>query len=169
LLAFKAAEQQGVQLDDARVSSALASLLACRSDDGSFSYGQTRSGRRPGGNHVRSAGRMPLCEAALFVFGRSDRKRLTHAFEVAFRHHDEIEKSRKYDDHAGAHRYGGFFFWYDMLGRRMGMDLLGDAAAQFRRQQLEIVLSIAEIDGCFVDSHELGRSYGTAMALLCLE
>ena len=25
-----------------------------------------------------------------------------------------------------------------------------------------------EIDGCFVDSHELGKSYGTAMGLLCL-
>jgi len=30
------------------------------------------------------------------------------------------------------------------------------------------VLAIPEIDGCFVDSHEIGRSYGTAMALMCL-
>ena len=28
-------------------------------------------------------------------------------------------------------------------------------------------LNLPEIDGCFVDSHELGRAYGTAMALLC--
>jgi hypothetical protein len=29
-------------------------------------------------------------------------------------------------------------------------------------------LKLPELDGCFVDSHELGRVYGTAMALLCL-
>ncbi|MEZ6095879.1 MAG: hypothetical protein R3C03_16885 [Pirellulaceae bacterium] len=35
-------------------------------------------------------------------------------------------------------------------------------------RQREIILQIPEIDGCFVDSHELGRCYGTAMALLSL-
>jgi hypothetical protein len=35
-------------------------------------------------------------------------------------------------------------------------------------RQRRIVLGLPEIDGCFVDSHELGRCYGTAMALLCL-
>ena len=29
-------------------------------------------------------------------------------------------------------------------------------------------MALPEIDGCFVDSHEIGRCYGTAMALLCL-
>jgi hypothetical protein len=28
------------------------------------------------------------------------------------------------------------------------------------------MLRLPELDGCFVDSHELGRCYGTAMALL---
>ena len=32
----------------------------------------------------------------------------------------------------------------------------------------KLVLDLPEFDGCFVDSHELGRAYGTAMALLCL-
>jgi hypothetical protein len=31
------------------------------------------------------------------------------------------------------------------------------------------VLETSEIDGCWVDSHELGRVYGTAMALLTLK
>jgi hypothetical protein len=30
------------------------------------------------------------------------------------------------------------------------------------------ILSYAEIDGTWLDSHELGRSYGTAMALLVI-
>jgi len=35
-------------------------------------------------------------------------------------------------------------------------------------KQRELILALPEIDGCFVDSHELGRCYGTAMALLSL-
>jgi hypothetical protein len=38
----------------------------------------------------------------------------------------------------------------------------------FATQQRQLVLDLPEFDGCFVDSHELGRCYGTAMALLCL-
>jgi hypothetical protein len=30
------------------------------------------------------------------------------------------------------------------------------------------MLAIPEIDGSFIDSHELGKCYGTAMALLTL-
>ena len=36
------------------------------------------------------------------------------------------------------------------------------------KQQRDIIMALPEIDGCFVDSHELGRVYGTAMALLSL-
>ena len=36
------------------------------------------------------------------------------------------------------------------------------------RKLVEHVMSIGEIDGSFLDSHELGKSYGTAMALLIL-
>jgi hypothetical protein len=34
---------------------------------------------------------------------------------------------------------------------------------------LERVLRYPELDGSFVDSHEQGKSYGTAMALLVLD
>ena len=33
----------------------------------------------------------------------------------------------------------------------------------------EIMRELPEIDGSFIDSHELGKSYGTAMALLSLK
>ena len=46
---------------------------------------------------------------------------------------------------------------------------LRDAAQRgvWQAQQRKLVLDLPEFDGCFVDSHELGRAYGTAMALLC--
>ena len=37
-----------------------------------------------------------------------------------------------------------------------------------RGMEVHQKLLVPEIDGCFVDSHELGRCYGTAMALLSL-
>ena len=39
----------------------------------------------------------------------------------------------------------------------------------WRNPHAELVLDLPEFDGAFVDSHELGRSYGTARALLCLD
>jgi hypothetical protein len=82
---------------------------------------------------------------------------------------------RKYDDHAGRYRIGGFFYFYDQLGRILALRQLdgspgelGKKAREWRAKLRAQILEIAEVDGTFVDSHELGRSYGTAMALLCL-
>ncbi|MFQ5506707.1 MAG: hypothetical protein ACE5F1_18205, partial [Planctomycetota bacterium] len=169
LLALKAAEQRGVAVPEDRIERALASLERCRNKLGAFSYRQVRSESSVRSSPRGAAGRMPLCEAALFAWQRSDEQRMARALDAAFTHHDELERSRKYDDHAGRFGYGGFFYWYDMLGRQMAFELLGPRADGWRQKQLEIILATPEIDGCFVDSHELGRSYGTAMALLCLD
>ncbi len=58
-----------------------------------------------------------------------------------------------------------------MRGRKQAIDLLPESEmkTRFQQQLAKIVLSKSEIDGCFVDSHEIGRCYGTAMALMCLE
>ena len=111
-----------------------------------------------------------MCELALHLWGKSDLAALEAAGRAGFDHHGELEDVRKYDDHAGRLRYGGFFYWYDVHGRTMALEGLpaGDARRQLIAAQREIILSIPEFDGCFVDSHELGRVYGTASALLCL-
>jgi hypothetical protein len=76
----------------------------------------------------------------------------------------------KYDDHTSRLSYGGFFFWYDIRGRSEAIARLKDPQqkAGFAKQQRALILSLPELDGCFVDSHELGRVYGTSMALLSL-
>lgn len=168
LIALDEARQQGLEPPAETIERAVRSLQRCRSQRGAFTYYQSSRGRRGGGNVKGSAGRMPLCEAALLAWGSSDRPRLVAALGAAFEHHDQLESTRKYDDHANSLAYGGFFFWYDMLGREFAFERLGDAAPPWRAKQRRLILQIPEIDGCFVDSHELGRSYGTAMALLCL-
>ena len=114
---------------------------------------------------------MPLCELALYLFGASDQQKLVTAIQSGERYHGLLAEVRKYDDHANRYGYGGFFFWFDMLGRAEAVAEVEDVEV---RKQLAAalrarVLSLPEVDGAFVDSHELGRCYGTAMALLCLD
>ena len=114
---------------------------------------------------------MPLCEAALFVRDKSSVERLQTAIEASFKHHGDLDAAYKYDNHTDHWAYGGFFFWFDMRGRKQAIELLPESKirTRFEQQLVAIVISKSEIDGCYVDSHEIGRCYGTAMALMCLK
>ncbi|MCP4095154.1 MAG: hypothetical protein GY748_02805, partial [Planctomycetaceae bacterium] len=84
--------------------------------------------------------------------------------------HDNLDIALKYDDHTSTLAYGGFFFWYDMRARSETIRNLTDRNLRKRCAEIQksLVMNLPELDGCFVDSHELGRVYGTAMALLSL-
>lgn len=169
LLALKEAEKHGIALDKARIDKGILALLSCRAEQtGAFSYGQDKPKKSM--PVVGAAGRMPLCENALFAFGASGKDKLQAALTAAFANHQQLESTRKYDNHANKYAYGGFFFWYDVQERVEAILALPDSEArkELVKKQREQILAIVEIDGCFVDSHELGKSYGTAMGLLCL-
>jgi hypothetical protein len=169
LAALRDAEEQGFAVPPEVVERGVRSLLRCRAESGAFTYGQVESG--PARAQVPSAAcRMPVCELALARLARADAGALQRAVAAGLEHHESLAKVRKYDDHADRHGHGGFFFWFDMLGRTEAIAQLepGEARRDAARRQLALVLEVPELDGCFVDSHELGRAYGTAMALLCL-
>ena len=111
-----------------------------------------------------------LGELALSSWGIGKQEWLQRASDASFEHHAKLAGVRKYDDHSNRHGHGGFFFWYDMRARSEAIMQLEDPEARAKAiaAQRELILSLPEIDGCFVDSHELGRAYGTAMALLSL-
>jgi hypothetical protein len=157
------AKQAGADVPDAVIQRGAKALASTRDRKGIFAYGFP--GR--GGAIEGAAGRMPLCELALQLWGFSKKEMVQASLDESFKHHDLLERIRKYDDHADAFQNGGFFFWYDQHGRALAARASDDARSLAR--QKEIVLSTQEIDGCWVDSHELGRSYGTAMALLTLK
>jgi hypothetical protein len=169
LQALHLARGCGADVPQDRIDRGLRALAQNRTAEGAFTYGHTTNGR-PRQSVEGAAGRMPLCELALFLFGGSDDGKLLAAVEAGHRHHGLLAAVRKYDDHADRHGYGGFFFWFDMLARTEATRHLADAGARARllAAQRALVLDLPELDGCFVDSHELGRTYGTAMALLCL-
>lgn len=168
LIALDRARQIGVELDNTKIARGLVALLQCRAKNGAISYGY---GRAPGLALEPAAGRMPMCELALLRFGKSTQEDLERALRVAFEHHGLLEDVRKYDDHANRFAYGGFFFYFDMLGRTRAIGALDNSElrGQLAKAQYDLIFKgLPEVDGCFVDSHELGRTYGTAMALLCL-
>ena len=150
------------------MTQAAQAVARCRGDDGTFSYGAAR--RKGGGTMQGSAGRMPLCELALLSEGMSTQKKLGAALAASFKHGDLQEAVRKYDDHADRWANGGFFFWFGIQMRAEALRVYtGEDRDAFRRQLRDIVLRIHEVDGGWIDSHELGKSYGTAMGLITLK
>ena len=172
LCALYHARQAGAQVDETKIDRGLSALAADRFANGAFPYSSNRrrSSSAAGESIPAAAGRMPVCELALLYWGKSDQQRLQAAVRNSLEFHKHLDVALKYDNHTSTFAYGGFFFWYDMRSRTEAMAAIADA--ELRRElmskQQAIVMSLPEIDGCFVDSHELGRCYGTAMALLCL-
>ena len=163
LHALYEAKAKGVDIPDAALRKGVAALGTTRDKRGMFAYGFP--GR--GGSLEQGSGRIPICELALYMGGASSKEGLGTSLDLSLQHQPLLERIRKYDDHADAWRNGGFFYWYGQYGRALAAKAAGSAEAL--AAQREIVRSTQEIDGCWVDSHELGRVYGTAMALLTLK
>jgi hypothetical protein len=163
LLALEEARAAGVDIPAAPLKRGLAALKSTRGRGGAFAY--NFPGR--GGSAEQGSGRIPICELALLRGGESTADALSAALELSFKHQGLLERIRKYDDHADAWQNGGFFYWYGQHGRALAAKAAGSKDALAK--QKEIVLATQEFDGCWVDSHELGRVYGTSMALLTLK
>lgn len=171
LIALHDAREAGATVDAAKVEAGCSALNNLRSQDGSYPYYARPNPEGRAGNVPAAAGRMPLCELALHVWDKSDQSRLAYALEKSFEFHRHLDSARKYDNHTSTYAYGGFFFWYDMRSRTEAVAAIGDQELRSRmmKQQLDLIMQLPELDGCFVDSHELGRCYGSAMAMLCLK
>ena len=173
LVALAEARSLGAEIDAAKIEKGLQSLSSDRFENGAFPYSSGRRKRNNEGTEkdfAASAGRMPLCELGLFVWNKSNDTALNAAVKKSLDFHDNLDIALKYDDHTSTLAYGGFFFWYDMRSRSEAIGNLKDRKLQKRCSEIQksLILNLPELDGCFVDSHELGRVYGTAMALLCL-
>ena len=116
LQALAAAREVGAGIDQQAADRGLRALLQCRTGEGVYSYGHPGNGK-PRESIEGGAGRTPLCELAVLRWGGSSQEKLQAALSKGFEHHGQMAAVRKYDDHAGRYRYGGFFFWFDMLGR----------------------------------------------------
>ncbi len=173
LMALADAKGAGGTVDQEKVDAGLRRLASQQFANGAWPYSQ----RREGGENRReepvpaSAGRIPLCQLARFRWGQIEPAELAAAATIGLEHHALLARALKYDNHTDTYAYGGFFFWYDMQSRSETIAAVEDPAVrkELAARQHQLVMTLPELDGCFVDSHELGRCYGTAMALLSLD
>lgn len=171
LLALHEGKRLGGQVEDRVINSGVKSLAKDRFANGAYPYGNAREKRQGTRRDIASsAGRMPLCELALFCNQTSDDAALANAVSRSLELHKNLDSALKYDNHTSNMAYGGFFFWYDMRARSEAINFVLDPVQrkEFQRKHKELILALPELDGCFIDSHELGRVYGTSMALLSL-
>jgi hypothetical protein len=163
LLVAKAA---GATVPSELTDKAAGALLSARSTNGAFVYGGIA---KDGPSSIKdSAGRMALCEGALLQVGRSDLDKVRFALEQFWGHMQRLETVRRNDFHSDG-ELAGFFFFHSLFHASETVRLLPQEEQQPHWQRfVELLQRIPELDGSFVDSHELGRSYGTAMALLVL-
>lgn len=162
-----AAKQSGASVPTEVTDKGAAALLSARYETGSFVYGGSAKGSRPTG--LKDAvGRMPVCEGALLALGRSDLDKVRFSMTNFWQYLENLEGIRRNDFHSDG-ELGGFFFFHAVYHASEVVKLLPEnERAEHYAHFVTLLQQIPEMDGSFLDSHELGRSYGTAMALLTL-
>lgn len=169
------AKERGAKVPQHMMLRGAEALLASRSPDGSYSYS---AGRRVSTDPKRTAERLknsvaraPICEAAILWSKNpaGDVKKVEAALDNFWKYLPRLERIRKCDFHTDG-ELGGFFFWHGIFHTTETIKAL---PSQKRRAQMKKMLkfltTLGELDGSFIDSHELGKSYGTAMGLLSLK
>ena len=109
-----------------------------------------------------------MCEGALLALDGSDDERLVFAFDNFWANYSTIEGVRHTDYHSDG-QVAGFMFMHALYHTSEVIAQLPAERARHERAKMRAKLrGYPEIDGTFLDSEELGRSYGSAMALLIL-
>ncbi len=161
-----AAKSSGATVPGEVTDKGVAALLSARTQEGAYVYGGAAGGRPV--NLKDSSGRGPVCEGTLLALGRSDLDKVRAALANFWEHSDRLEQVRRNDFHSDG-ELGGFFFFHSVFHSSEILALLPEDERPAHRQRfLALLQRIPEMDGSFLDSHELGRSYGTAAALLTL-
>jgi tetratricopeptide (TPR) repeat protein len=163
--ALAAARDAGSQSAGDLIKRGAAALQRSRGDGGVQPYSA-------GGERMSSAkdssGRAPMCEAAIALGGLAPVSNVAAALKTYWEYYENQEKVRLCDFHTDG-ELGGFFFLHNMFHATEAVKLL---PKEERRKELarfrEALLKLPELDGSFLDDHEIGKSYGTAMGLLIL-
>lgn len=160
--ALTTARAAGAEVPPHILQRAADALMSARDDKGRQPY---RVGEKPDNDKSTSA-RTALCELALAQIGRP--ADVAAGVERYWTFQKRMEGVRLYDYHSDG-RLAGFFYFHAgfhtlQAARTLPEPARGTSMKRFR----DTLLQIPEIDGAFLDSHELGKSYGTSVALLML-
>ena len=160
------ARKAGAEVPEMMFRRAADALIKTRAEDGRQAYRH-----EPGkgmSSEKNSMGRTASSELALLECGRGSLADVSAGLDAYWKHLARLEAVRLADNHADEELAGFFYFnsVYNTLeaARALEAPQRNGHLDKFRAQ----IRPLQEPDGSFVDSHELGKSYGTAMALLIL-
>lgn len=144
----------------------------------------------------QSIGRAPACEQALVMLGAAAPDDLRRALDLFRRHRaglaEPVRLTASWSSSVGSSSYFYFFAYYHAaramtdlaashlvptgtLGDQLLLDPTsfdGSGSGEFQRPLADIrseILRVREADGTWVDFEQVGKPYGTAMALLILQ
>lgn len=160
--ALAVARRAGAEVPDYLLQRAADALLSARDPQGRQPY---RVGEKPDNDKSTSA-RTALCELALTECGRA--ADVAAGVERYWTFAKRLEGVRLYDYHSDGRLAGFFYFHAGFHTLQAARTLPAPARATSLKRFREQLLAIPEADGSFLDSHEIGKSYGTAAALLML-
>jgi hypothetical protein len=160
------AKKAGAEVPEILLNKAADAILTTRGEGGRQAY-RSEPGKGTG-SEKNSMGRTASSELALYECGRGSIENVAAGVETYWKHLARLEAVRTCDNHADE-ELAGFFYFNSVFHTLEAARTLAEPARaeQLRKFRVQI-LALPEWDGSFVDSHELGKSYGTAMALLIL-
>ncbi|MBC8451248.1 MAG: hypothetical protein H8D72_00915 [Planctomycetes bacterium] len=171
-LALSSAREAGYEVPEGLSERSTRTLEELRDQNGVFGYFLYGSGVVP---HpmIQSiegdVGRGPACELALYRAGASDPKRVAVAIDLFLDHASLFQAEQgKSLMHGGPHGQGCPCLLFDYAHAARAAAEASPRSKRTRARLLDLVLDCRQADGSFLDSPILGRSYGTAMALLAL-
>jgi hypothetical protein len=143
-----------------------------RNPNGSFTYfySHTSAAGRDS-NLPGSAGRVPLCELALYRGKQGSLNKLRNGLDIFMRYRHELSKQRgKALMHTGRHGQGSHYLMFDYANAAAAVrELPTSERRQYRSTILELVLNSRTEEGSYLDSPLLGHCYATSMALLAFK
>jgi hypothetical protein len=162
--ALALARDAGVAEAEEPIKKGAAALKGERQEGGAQPYSPGRRGAKI----KDSSGRVALCESALLLGGLGKKEDVRAALESYWNYYPNQERVRLCDFHTDG-ELGGFFFLHNMFHATEAVRQLakGDQRAALKPFRPAVV-ALPEIDGSFVDDHEVGKAYGTGMGLLIL-
>jgi hypothetical protein len=161
------AQQAGAQGLEPLLERAAKAMLKTRREVGVQDY-RHEPGKSPS-SEKNSMGRAAICELALFHCGEGSLDNVAAGVEIFWKHRPSLEAVRLCDNHADG-ELAGFFYFYSVLYTLEAARVLPEPdRSEHMRKFRDMILAVPEWDGSFLDSHNLGKSYGTAMALLTLK
>ncbi|MBL8879003.1 MAG: DNRLRE domain-containing protein [Phycisphaerales bacterium] len=169
MLALLRARRLGLAVGDDVLSRGRDALLKMRQAPARFTY--TYPDPICFAEASQSIGRAPACEQVLLQMNAAERTDLGLSIENFMRYRVELRKPAKvtqaWISPIGTSSYFYFFAYYHAA--LVITELGGEERIERLKRLRDDVLSVMEADGTWIDDEQIGKVYGTAMALLIFD